>query len=564
MRVFRTRGLVWPFLFAPMLLVVWLTSSAGVVEEVSAEPVAQTTTIPTITQRQILSVAINSDDSGSHYSNCLRYEPNNEIYIGYCDAIDPQPIVSGLRFNTSTLSNIAFEDITDIYLVLAVEKNVYTSTNTLAPITIRGHLTTNSPTFTNGSYPLSRSPLTNVFATWTMIPWDNSLQNSAYNNGFSRVQTPSLLPIVQEMKSTINWELGNPLTFIFQPTGSTPSTNVHRRFIAKERLTGAHARLVIEYTAPLLVSNSYYLESLSQSHLSDLACNIAESLKNDTTYAPVSLVALQIGQPYENNTIYTWSGEELEYRDVSEKILFLIRSYADCALEKGVYTRLIIAPSLNNYGSWVNLQSGKLWGNEIKYITRQVHKISDSSKLSLTIVSASDMETSFNDPVETLEWLKGVLATGAIPFVNVASIAGTPTQQMHPDRPSELARSFTIPNDIKLDVSHTWTVQQVLSMTYSVNPRVYSLPQIYATDEGNARQWLYLNTLKQGNRFLFEGLITQWGACNQNNNCGDLGNTPSEAWNQVIELFGNSSIGYLTDICWSNGSPSYCTFNQLR
>ena len=51
MRVFRTRGLVWPFLFAPMLLVVWLTSSAGVVEEVAAEVVAQTTTIPTITQR---------------------------------------------------------------------------------------------------------------------------------------------------------------------------------------------------------------------------------------------------------------------------------------------------------------------------------------------------------------------------------------------------------------------------------------------------------------------------------------------------------------------------------
>jgi hypothetical protein len=157
MRVFRTRGLVWPFLFVPMLLVVWLSSSAGVVKEVSAEPVAQTTPIPTITQRQIIEIALNSDDSSLYYTNCIQYEsyppPHgtalNEIYIGYCGT-EPQPIVSGLRFNTSVLENIPFEDIANIYIVVAVEKGHYTS-DTLAPIAIRGHATTNSPTFADGA-----------------------------------------------------------------------------------------------------------------------------------------------------------------------------------------------------------------------------------------------------------------------------------------------------------------------------------------------------------------------------------------------------------------------------
>ena len=551
-------------------------------EEVAAEVVAQTTTIPTITQRQTIEITLNSDDSSAYYDDCIYYESYlpisynalNEIYIGYCGT-EPQPIVSGLRFNTSVLEDIPFEDITDIYIVVAVEKGAYTS-DALAPIAIRGHATIDSQTFANGAWPLGRTNLTTASASWVMTPWGNDLPDSDYHSGFGRVETPSLLPIVQEMYTTIGWELGNPLTFIFKPTGATPSTNIHRRFIATERLTGAHARLVVEYDAPATVANSYYLQTLERNNLAEVACHLANSLKNGNSSIPTALVTLVVGKPsdiYPNKLLINAGTEEYAtYAQTYQALRHFAYSYAICARNEGINTQLTIAIASQNFGSNINYDTGVLWAH-------LVHSLRSNTKAiryvyvpfrKVDFVAASDLETGWNTPEATLDWLDGALSYHQ-PFISVASVAFPDMQLSVPiEIATERAKVFSTGE-------FTWTIGDVLDMTYGKSPRIYSLPQVYLRNADNARQWYYLAILTNqlGDVPLFEAALTQYGSCQQKDftsySCptDDNGtdNTPYQAWQQLIDLnnshptFPNQlTLVHLTDICSSVEGLNNCGF----
>jgi hypothetical protein len=110
-----------------------------------------------------------------------------------------------------------------------------------------------------------------------------------------------------------------------------------------------------------------------------------------------------------------------------------------------------------------------------------------------------------------------------------------------------------------------WTVQEAISMTYSASPRIYSLPQMY--NNSAARQWFSLASLTNGQRTVFEGVLTQQGACNQNRPCAG-NNTPVDAWNQINDLLianyptnqNTIKMFYFTDICGSSGNRGVCGF----
>ena len=590
MRVFRTRGLVWPFLFAFLLLTVWLTSSAGVVEEVSAEELVPQVSFssPIVTKYRTIEIELNSDDAGQYYLNCNYGSDYNfhEIYFGHCgsNAIE---IISGFRFDTEALSDIDMDTITDMYIVFSVEKAY---SNAMPPLRISAHKVANSLTFSGGNYPEDRiNQLTTANVIWNLEAWDSTLPNSRYDQSrvLGSVRTPSLMPVLEEMNSLSNWTLGNPLTFIIQPNASSlltpPISDVDipllsRRVMAREHpYNTAHARLVVEYEGSAIIANSYYLRNLTDEHLDTVACQLADSLKTSETHS--AIVTIVVGKPSSERLNELLINESfprtyVTYAEFGIQMRKFITSYGLCAIEKGVDTKVTMAIASQNYGSNINFTTGNLWSSVVS-ILRISTKHGPFNQL-VDVVIASDLETGWNTPEATLAWLDGAVSHYTSPFINVAAV-GFPDMGLSVpvDLNVERAKTFTTGE------GYTWTIGEVLEMTYSQNPRIYSLPQIYLRNGANANQWYYLAILASelGDAPLFEGILTQYGACQQklttSYSCptGLFGtdNTPYQAWEQLMTLNSNHpnypnklTVKYFTDICNSVEGLDHCGFSNLN
>jgi len=66
----------------------------------------------------------------------------------------------------------------------------------------------------------------------------------------------------------------------------------------------------------------------------------------------------------------------------------------------------------------------------------------------------------------------------------------------------------------------------------------YPVPEVYTTDSAMAKQWkwlsIYSHDIKKAGYFTFQGLMTQWQACNQTGKCVSAErNTPATAYGQL-------------------------------
>ena len=590
MRVFRTRGLVWPFLFAPMLLVVWLSSSAGVVEEVSAQTlnpiVPDVPPQPSILQERQIAIANQSDDASPFYTSCSTTNDymRAEIYIGHCGDTG-NPIISGFRFETTGLNGISPEAIVDMYIQFSVERAF---TSTLPSLQINADINPSSSSFAT-SNPDERD-LTTTAVLWPMTSW-GSLPLSPYAPNvwwLGMVKTQSLMPIFTELRQTHGWETGDPLTFILQPQiGITPPPplpdnleDYSRRITAQDHPLPAQARLVIRYNADVPVSTSYYLV-LDDNVLQETACDLADTLKSQN--APTSIVALSVGKPSDDrlnpapDMVRPTQGGKWTYNQIGDKVIKFAESYVQCAIQKGTRTRVTMAIVMQGYDSNVNYASGELWGHQMLRVRNlwRWKVISNFHYNRVDLVASGDLETTWNSGEDVNNWLQGVL-NYTQPFINVASLTDTPEAPLGIpiNSATELSRSFSVNGEssVLVDPIFIWTVEDVLSMTYSASPRIYSLPQVYNTYSAHARRWYYLTALFDKQKPLFEGILTQYGACQQflHNTSEDVlfteddcdpseMNTPYQAWEQLQQLKssppfpggGKFTLRYMSDICWT-------------
>ena len=139
----------------------------------------------------------------------------------------------GLRFTGITIPQGAI--ITTAYLTFRAVAADPPMTNTQTTnVTIRGHLTANSTTFTSTNSNISNRTLSSAIVTWSSIPsWTTGVD---YNS-------PSIVQIVQEIIDQGSWVSGNSLSIIITGTG-------HRSAASYDGSTSNSPKLTITYVVP--------------------------------------------------------------------------------------------------------------------------------------------------------------------------------------------------------------------------------------------------------------------------------------------------------------------------
>lgn len=103
-----------------------------------------------------------------------------------------------------------------------------------------------------------------------------------------------------------------------------------------------------------------------------------------------------------------------------------------------------------------------------------------------------------------------------------------------------------------------WNQYRVWHLAWEHNPSL-TIPQIYATNGVNARQWQQIDEWATHNRndgILFYGVMSQAGACGQVGGCTGTSNSPHGAWDQLIWWLRShahtwqASIDSMTDLNW--------------
>lgn len=534
----------------------------------------------TQTTRVIYELDTGNDDAGkgpflhSPYHHCTDVTDNYEIYLGHCD--NGTPIISGFRFADVELDNPGA--ITDIYLELSVEP-IYT--NMIVPIALQAHIVQNSPDFSQVLPTARVTELTTATVPWHLGDWDDTLPLSPYDvqEELRLVRTPSLLPLIDELRNAHGWQSGQALTFIAQPAEAWPgATPVSPYGIASRRVMGvehlynsAYARLVIEYghTAPPLVSTSYYVSSFEPADIEYMACSLVDNIANNNPNVSSVVVTLFFGQPWMHNNMLVarqWNGTLYTYQDIAKILPAFGQAYLNCATQQDIGAKLLLSAGLNNDGSQVNLESGRAWGKEVRLRSQLWNAFAHLKPeyRQVEIFPAGNLETGFGSPDQTLAWLQGVLEFNAI-FYNSVAISGCPLT--FDNMPDELAQCYSKDvGYVENGVIHEWSRQDVLDMTNTF-PGLKVLPQIYTRDGTNAMQW-FLLAIKAGkgvyppfNAPLFETILTSHKACQQNPvDCGgsaDYTNTPEQGWQQIIDLMADDHraiemirLQYASDMEW--------------
>jgi hypothetical protein len=156
-------------------------------------------------------------------------------------------------------------------------------------------------------------------------------------------------------------------------------------------------------------------------------------------------------------------------------------------------------------------------------------------------------ELGWSGPCAARTWINGYDdVSGYRPYLNFGDAAGC--------RTFESGR----PDSCGTTAYPEWTSGDVYDISWGLAPAL-SLPQIYRTDGVQAEQWVMISKWGVDNgslgRIAFDGPLTQRGACGQRGCAAGTDNTPSQAWNQMVEKMDQrpstiTDMDYSTDIRW--------------
>lgn len=160
----------------------------------------------------------------------------NEIYLGHC--INGSSTISGFRFQDVAIPDGA------VVTAARLEFTVDTSPDNVIDVQFRGELAEDAVTFSVGNLPSDRiSSLTSA-----VVPW-HIANDGGWQVSEAQV-SPDLSTVVQEVIAQPDWNSGNAIVIIMQP--SSPGT-VARRVFGWDRYFGnplQSAKLQIWYTKP--------------------------------------------------------------------------------------------------------------------------------------------------------------------------------------------------------------------------------------------------------------------------------------------------------------------------
>ena len=184
---------------------------------------------------------------------------------------------------------------------------------------------------------------------------------------------------------------------------------------------------------------------------------------------------------------------------------------------------------------------GFAWAAMVRSV--QSWLISTNFAREVKVSGATDIELAWNYARISNKWVDGFDANdnNQVIFYNFGTCDGCPT------------RLAPNPNP---DLVYDWTFPLVHYAAWRAAP-AWPIPEIYATNGINARQWAYLSKwgTDQGySKMQFLSALTQYQACNAN--CPGLDNTPQQAWQQLYDetkiwpVTQLINIPWMTDIEW--------------
>jgi hypothetical protein len=284
------------------------------------------------------------------------------------------------------------------------------------------------------------------------------------------------------------------------------------------------------------ITRSYYVGSTSSDKAVLLGCRQGD--KNGR-------MTLFFGAPTAVGTAYgatLWGAPNLTTAQISNLAKDFIRGYAFCRQSSSY--RLLIGVGTSNStidsrsAVWVR-NHGKAWAAMVQQLAAWANRFYPMTQ----VYGAWDAEPSWSSYGQAHEWMYGydVLYPSRRALYANASADGCPTTA---------ATNGACDNG--------WNQYAVWHLAWEHNPSL-TIPQIYATNGVNARQWQLIDEWATHNRndgILFYGVTTQSGACGQVGGCTGANNTPHRAWDQLTWWLRShahtwqSSIDTMTDLNW--------------
>lgn len=317
---------------------------------------------------------------------------------------------------------------------------------------------------------------------------------------------------------------------------------------------------------PRYDSTSYYVQTTDSVKAYDRGVQLGQA---DAKLSSMQdrLVILDFGQPwYENGQFGT-----IVFRvgGVGEFIFADMTRIADMAKNfalgywvgtgKNNALQLTLGIGTSNYlrADMVNTnnayQHGKLWAQMVIDVNSWLKSQGYAGQV--YAAGANDMELSWATPGLTRAWVNGFNAAdndSAI-YYNYGACEGCPQSYYS---------SYSQWQGV-----NGWTPDDIWYISWGVQP-AWVVPEIYLSSGANAKQWQTLSKYSastKGTAILFQGAMTQYGACLQRGGCTsssssvDTMNTPQEGGTQLWDYLNKdpaTSINYLrwlTDIrYWTN------------
>ena len=239
---------------------------------------------------------------------------------------------------------------------------------------------------------------------------------------------------------------------------------------------------------------------------------------------PQGFVVLDFGQPWKSGQAYgTWSfdprfGRFLSTSTIQEAVKQYIRGFAVGAITAGSSGFLWLGVGTNNNGPFVTEAHGQAWANMMASIQAWLDESGVGERVLLR--TASDIELGYSTPDKVASWFEGyegVPGAGSIFVYNYGDAQGCPQ-----------AGSSAIPKPCSGKPG--WSQEKI---TYHT---LLTIPEIYSTAGGNAKQWQQL-VLYYYLRYNYKptpfGAMSQRQACQQKGGCQGIDNTPAQAWTQL-------------------------------
>jgi hypothetical protein len=279
--------------------------------------------------------------------------------------------------------------------------------------------------------------------------------------------------------------------------------------------------------------------------LYDKGCDIANPDPDNLDPREVpqdSIVILDFGYPdYQNGTYGTVLIDTYNFAStdaIGAAIESFANGYHDCW---SGYTHVTIAIGTSNCGleccpySEVTYAHGAAWASMVYEVDMYRY---NNELNEISVAGAIDIEIAWNTPVATISWVDGYNNENNMIYYNYGNAQGCPTIRTNDDTYCD--------ND--WFQSHVWYVSDGAG---AARP----LPEIYSTDEANAKQWYSLSAYAfdfEDGRMDIKGVVTEFQACLQRPlGCQDIDNTPGEGSRQLSKALNGDPDTEQEELKWS-------------